>query len=150
MKRESLIYYPLAAFFFLMAAVYYVYGRVNYQAQIGGVSHPELKDQVEWVGVAAFALSGLMMLMISLLFHLTGRKMDPRPEDRRRAEVVDGAGDIGFFPPSSIWPFWTALVAGLIFLGPVFGWWLTVLGVAFGVWALSGWLFQYYRGDYQH
>lgn len=137
MKREAWIYYPLAAFFILMTVVYFFLGRYD-------------DGKIEWAGVAALALSGLMMCMIAAVFHLTGRKMDPRPEDRTDAEVVDGAGDIGFFPPSSIWPFWSALTAGLIFLGPVFGWWLTVLGVGFGVWALSGWLFQYYRGDYQH
>lgn len=150
MKREAWIYLPLSAFFFLMTLVYFFFGRVDYQSHIGGTSQTALSDQIEWAGVAALALSGLMMLMIGGVFALTGRKMDPRPEDRKYAEVVDGAGDIGFFPPSSIWPFWSAITAGLIFLGPVFGWWLTVLGVGFGALALSGWLFQYYRGDYQH
>ncbi len=150
MKREAWIYLPLAAFFAVVTLVYFFFGRVDYQAQIGGITQATQTNQVEWAGVAALALCCLMMLMIGGVFLLTGRKMDPRPEDRNKAEVVEGAGDIGFFPPSSIWPFWTAITAGLIFLGPVFGWWLTFLGVGFGVYALSGWLFQYYRGDYRH
>lgn len=150
MKREAWIYFPLSAFFFLITIVYYFFGRVDYQAHIAGTTLEEETNALEWVGLAALLLSGIMLLMIASVFYLTGRKMDPRPEDRNSAEVVDGAGDIGFFPPSSIWPFWCALVAGLIVLGPVFGWWLTFLGVGFGIWALSGWLFQYYRGDYRH
>lgn len=137
MKREAWIYFPLAIFFVMMTVVYFFLGRYD-------------DGKIEWAGTAALALSGLMMLMIGGVFALTGRKMDPRPEDRLDAEVVEGAGDIGFFPPSSIWPFWCAMVAGLIFLAPVFGWWLGLLGAGFGIWALSGWLFQYYRGDYQH
>lgn len=142
MKREAWIYYPLALFFIMMTVVYFFLGRYD--------SHSPNGPKIEWAGVAALALSGLMMAMIGAVFHLTGRKMDDRPEDRQDAEVYDGAGDIGFFPPSSIWPFWCAVTAGLIFLGPVFGWWLTILGVGFGVWALGGWIYQYYRGDYQH
>lgn len=150
MKREAWIYLPLAAFFAVMTVVYFFFGRVDYQTHIGGTNQAAQTNQIEWAGVAALALCFLMMLMIAAVFLLTGRKMDPRPEDRKHAEVVEGAGDIGFFPPHSIWPFWTAITAGLIFLGPVFGWWLTFLGVGFGVYALSGWLFQYYRGDYKH
>lgn len=137
MKREAWIYFPLAIFFALMAVMYFFLGRYD-------------GYKIEWVGVSAFTLSALMMAMIGAVFSLTGRKMDPRPEDRLDAEVYEGAGDVGFFPTQSIWPFWCALVAGLLFLAPVFGWWLGVLAVGLGIWALSGWLFQYYRGDYQH
>lgn len=137
MKREAWIYFPLALFFFVVATGYFFFGRYD-----GG--------KLEWAGLAALILAGLMMTMIGGVFYLTGRKMDPRPEDRTDAEVVDGAGDIGFFPTRSIWPFWCAITAGLIFLGPVFGWWLTFLGVGFGAYALAGWIYQYYRGDYQH
>ena len=35
-------------------------------------------------------------------------------------------------------------------LGPVFGWWISILAVCLGIWALSGWVFEFYRGDYQH
>lgn len=137
MKREAWVYFPLAMFFFVVAVFYYFTGRYD-------------GNKLEWAGLAALTLSGLMMLMIGGVFFLTGRKMDPRPEDRPEAEVVEGAGDVGFFPPRSIWPFWCAITAGLVFLGPVFGWWLTFLGFGFGAYALAGWLYQYYRGDYQH
>ena len=76
--------------------------------------------------------------------------MDPRPEDRKDGEIIDGVGELGFFPPASMWPFWCALVVTVMALGPVFGWWLTILGGAIGIWAVTGWCYQYYRGHYQH
>ena len=38
----------------------------------------------------------------------------------------------------------------LVFLGPVFGWWLTILGFGFGAITLTGLLYEYYRGDHAH
>ena len=37
-----------------------------------------------------------------------------------------------------------------MFLGPVFGWWLTLLGAGIGVWAVMGWCYEFYVGDYKH
>ena len=89
------------------------------------------------------------MIIAAYLF-ITSRNMEPRPEDRKDGEIVEGAGELGFFPPSSIWPFWTALTVSVAALGPVFGWWLTILGLGAGIWALTGWMFEFYRGEYQH
>ena len=35
-------------------------------------------------------------------------------------------------------------------MGPIFGWWLSILAFGMGIWAVSGWVFEYYRGDYAH
>lgn len=137
MKREGMVYIPIGIFFLLMVPVYFFMGRYD-------------DGKVEWAGVLAFTLTGVMVLMIGGFLRITGAKMDPRPEDRKEAEVVDGAGEIGFFPPSSIWPFLCAVVAGLVFLGPVFGWYLTIIGFGLGAWAVGGWVYQYYKGDYEH
>lgn len=137
MKKESMAFLPIGLFFLVMTVVYYFLGRYD-----GG--------RIEWAGILGFALSALMVFMIGGFMQITGAKMDERPEDRKEAEVVDGAGDVGFFPPSSIWPFCCAVVAGLVFLGPVFGWWLTIIGFGLGAWALMGWVYQYYKGDYSH
>jgi arginyl-tRNA synthetase len=66
------------------------------------------------------------------------------------ADASEGAGELGFFPASSIWPLWTALTMVLIVLGPVFGWWISLLGLGMGIWSLTGWVYEYYRGDYKH
>ena len=38
----------------------------------------------------------------------TGRRVDPRPEDQLDAEIIDGAGELGFYSPHSWWPLATA------------------------------------------
>jgi len=81
-------------------------------------------------------------------FHAT--HMDPRPEDRKQGEIADGAGELGFFPPYSWWPLWCAATLAACVLGIVYGWWLFIIGVAFGSIAVSGWIYEYYRGDYAH
>jgi len=65
-------------------------------------------------------------------------------------EIAEGAGELGCFPASSIWPLWTAATMVLIVLGPVFGWWISLIGLGVGIWSLTGWVYEYYRGDYKH
>ncbi len=96
--------------------------------------------------VMTFALASLVAFYVG--FH--AKKMDPRPEDRKEAEIADGAGELGFFPPYSWWPLWCGIALALCVLGVVFGWWLTLLGVGAGSVALIGWVFEYYRGEHAH
>ena len=51
----------------------------------------------------------------------------------------------------SVRAIWKGAVAfGLVVLGPVFGWWLMIIGFAFGSLALTGLVYEYYRGDHAH
>ncbi len=104
----------------------------------------------EIIGTVALIMTVLLFTMVAFYVFNLSRKMDARLEDRKDAEIAEGAGALGFFPPKSIWPFWVALTVQLLALGPVFGWWISILAVCLGIWALSGWVFEYYRGDYQH
>jgi hypothetical protein len=101
-------------------------------------------------GTAALILTFFLTLMIGLYFGLVSRRIDPRPEDSKEGEIAEGAGELGFFPPHSIWPLLCALTFLLVILGPVFGWWLTILGMPTGLLAICGWIYEYYRGDYAH
>ncbi|MBV9831970.1 MAG: cytochrome c oxidase subunit 4, partial [Marmoricola sp.] len=73
-----------------------------------------------------------------------------RPEDRNDAEIADGAGELGFFPPYSWWPFWCGLCLASMALGVAVGWWLFIIGGVLGVIALCGLIFEYYRGAHAH
>jgi len=105
----------------------------------------------EIAGTFVLGFSGLLGLMIGGYLALTARNFDPRPEDRGDAEVVEGAGPLGFFAPKSIWPFWAAVTVAIIFLGPALSQpWISLVGFGIGIWSASGWILEFYRGDYRH
>ena len=131
MKIEAWLFAYIAIFMAVVSPVYWF------------MSH-------EIIGTVALLLTTAFAGMLTVYLFIQVRKMDARLEDRKDAEIAEGAGELGFFPPHSIWPFWAAVAASVALLGPVFGWWLTILGFALGFWALAGWTYQYYRGEYQH
>src|SRR5260370_26912168 len=77
-----------------------------------------------------------------------GHHMDPRPEDSEGAELAEGAGTVGAFPSSSIWPFLMGIGAAFICLALVFGAWWGVLGGALVVGTLVGYTLESRRGGY--
>ncbi len=101
-------------------------------------------------GTAALIMATGLALLVAFYLGFHANKMDPRPEDLKEAEVVDGAGELGFFPPYSWWPLWCALALAVCVLGVVFGWWLFIIGVGIGSVTLVGWVFEYYRGEHAH
>ena len=105
----------------------------------------------DWTGTSALTMTTLLTLMVTIYLGFHANNMEPRPEDRKDAEIADGAGELGFFPPYSWWPLWAALTLGLIVFGVAMGaWWLSIIGVGLGVVALCGWIFEYYIGDHAH
>jgi hypothetical protein len=104
----------------------------------------------EITGTSALAMTTLLALLVTFYLGFHAKKMDARPEDLKDAEIMDGAGELGFFPPYSWWPLWCALALATCVLGVVFGWWLFIIGVGAGSIALNGWVFEYYRGEYAH
>jgi hypothetical protein len=131
MKTESWVFTALAFFIAVVSPIYWILSR-------------------DATGTAALIMTFLLVLMIGGYLALISRRLDARPEDRRRGEIADGAGELGFFPPQSIWPLFVALTFTLVCLGPVFGWWLTILGFGAGAISLTGLLYEFYRGDHAH
>jgi len=131
MKVEAWIFGALVIFLAIVTPVYWF------------MSH-------EITGTAALTLTFFLVLMITLYFSLIARRIDSRPEDRKEGEIAEGAGELGFYPPHSKWPLFCAATMVLVALGPVFGWWLMILGFGVGIVTCSGWIYEYYRGDYAH
>lgn len=131
MKATAKIFLGLAIYFAIVGGAYYYMSR-------------------ELVGTTALGLSMVMALIIFTYVMIAAKDSGTIVGDDLDAEVYQGAGELGFFPPKSIWPLWVALTITLILLGPPLGWWLTLAGVGMGLWALSGWVFEFYRGDYAH
>jgi hypothetical protein len=105
----------------------------------------------DWTGTSALVMTTLLMAMVTLYLGFHASKMEPRPEDRKDAEIADGAGELGFFPPYSWWPLWCGAALAVITYAVALGaWWLLIIGVALGALALSGWVFEYFRGEHAH
>ena len=87
-----------------------------------------IDDFKDSTGTALRLTSLAAAAMLALFLSLVARRIDERPEDRKDGEIAEGAGELGFFPPRSIWPLACGGVMVLVALGPVFGWWLLFLG----------------------
>jgi hypothetical protein len=128
-KVEALIFNIIAVFCFTAALVYGLWAR-------------------EPIGTTALALSGGLTVLVGGFFWFVSRRIDPRPEDRKDAEIAEGAGELGFFPPASYWPFGLALSAAITGLGLAFWYvWLMLIGVAALVVTIGGLLFEFYVGQ---
>jgi hypothetical protein len=105
----------------------------------------------DWTGTSALVMTTLLAAMVTLYLGFHAAKMEPRPEDRKDAEIADGAGELGFFPPYSWWPLWcAAALAVIVYAVAMAAWWLVVIGFGLGGLALSGFVFEYYRGEHAH
>ena len=131
MKAEAWIFGLNAVFFGLVAPAYWF---LTYDP----------------TGTAALVMTGLLCTLTTVYLGFHAQKMEPRPEDRKDAEIADGAGELGFFPPYSWWPLWCAATVAVMVLGVIFGWWLFIIGAGLGTIAMSGWIFEYYVGEHAH
>ena len=132
MKAETWIFAMTTAFFVLVSPAYWF---------ITG----------DWTGTSALVMTTLLALMVTVYLGFHASRMDPRPEDRKEAEIADGAGELGFFPPYSWWPLWCALTLSIIVVAVAFAaWWLVIIGFSVGIITLSGLIFEYYRGEHAH
>ena len=131
MKAESWIIVSLAIFCALVAPIYWW---ITY----------------DWTGTTALVMTTLLCALLGFYLIVVAKQIPARPEDRLDAEIVDGAGELGFFPPYSWWPLYCSLAFSAIVLGVVIGWWLFIIGAAIGLFTLIGWVYEYYRGVHAH
>jgi hypothetical protein len=131
-KVEALIFNLIAVFCVASAVIYGVWSR-------------------EPIGTTALALSAALTALIGGFFWFVSRRIDARPEDRKDAEIADGAGELGFFSPASYWPFGLATSAALMGLALAFWypWLVAIAGIALLI-TIGGLLFEYYVGQNAH
>ena len=132
MKAEAWIFAICTVFFLLVAPAYWF---------ITG----------DPTGTSALVMTFLLAALVTFYLGFHASRMEPRPEDRQDAEIADGAGELGFFPPYSWWPLWGGATLGLMVFGVAMGaWWLFIIGVGLGTLALCGWIYEYYKGEHAH
>ena len=110
MRVEWRLFAGAAGFFAVTATTYWF------------VSYEDAGTAMLAASVPAFALVGAWLWF-------QHRNRGPRPEDRAEVDPAESAGDIGYFPSSSAWPF--VLAAGVVVLanGMVFGPPIAVVGL---------------------
>jgi hypothetical protein len=130
-KVESWIFALNAVFFALITPIYWYLSE-------------------DWTGTSALVMTTGLALLVTFYLGFTARRMQPRPEDRVDAEIVEGAGELGFFSPHSWWPLFCALALSVCVIGVIFGWWLFIIGAGILSVTTTGFVFEYYRGEHAH
>ena len=132
MKAEAWLFVICSVFFVLVAPAYWLIAE-------------------DPTGTSALVMTALLGSLTTFYLGFHARRMEPRPEDRKDAEIADGAGELGFFPPYSWWPLWCgATLAVMVYGLAIHAWWLFIIGVFLGALALCGLVFEYYRGEHAH
>jgi len=127
MRIEALILIGVAVFFGIVGAVYWFWA-------------------YEPGGTAMLIGTTLLGLVPGAYYMWWSLRMRPRPEDRNEATIEEGAGVVGSFPGSSVWPFVLGMGLFLVVLSLVFGLWLAAPGFALVVSAAIGVTVESRRG----
>lgn len=136
MGSGAKVFYSMGVFLAVVAVIYAFATNL--------VADDAYLKNYEWAGGVALILSTAFSFMLGGYLNFTERRMDILPEDWEEAEVEDGAGVLGFFAPSSIWP--VAMTGGIALMA--FGiafWqlWLLAVGAVVLIWATTMLNLQY-------
>ena len=131
MKAETWTIVAVGIFFGLIAPVYWLLTS-------------------DWTGTTALVMSFLLCALLGFYLGVVANQIPMRPEDNSGGEIAEGAGELGFFPPYSWWPLFTAGALAVVVLGVVIGWWLFIIGAGILGVMVVGWIFEYYRGIHAH
>jgi disulfide bond formation protein DsbB len=138
MRANVILFWILAAFFGLSAAVYAFWTWID-----------TYDPGMEPAGTVALTLTTVLAAFIAFyLGRVHSAQGAELPEDRIDANIDDGDAELGFFSPWSWWPIMLAVAAALAFLGLAIGFWLAFIAVPLFVISIVGWVYEYYRGNF--
>lgn len=123
MTSGAKLFYGIGTFFVVVTVIYVL--ATMYVDDKGSLMG------LEWAGATGLTMATLLAFMLAGYLHLTDNKTDIGPADWEEAEIEDGAGVLGFFSASSIWPF--AMTVSIVVMGAGLAWWhlwLVVFGAA--------------------
>lgn len=138
MSAFGKVFDGLAVFFVIISAGY-IYLTANQRSGI------------EWAGATGLVLCAVMSLFVGGYLRFVTNRLSVLPEDYEEAEVSDGAGELGFYSPGSIWPF--LMVVSLVPVGyglAFLNWPLIIVGAVMLIINVCGLVFQYYWAPEKH
>lgn len=133
MKSNIWILLVMAAFFTLADIAYGVWTYLEYGA-------------IEPIGTAAIGLLVVMSVFIAFYLWISLRRAGNLPEDNELGEIDQEAGEVGFFPPWSWWPFVLGTGLMLVFASLAVGWWMFYFTAPLALIGLIGFVFEHHRG----
>ncbi|SIN09381.1 Cytochrome c oxidase subunit IV [Mycobacteroides abscessus subsp. abscessus] len=104
----------------------------------------------EWVGFPALLLTAIMCGFLAFFIFFTEKHHPDQPSDNLDGEIVDAAGDYGFYSPWSWWPLMLGIVCAIAVVGMAVGWWILAIAAPLAVVGLVGWVYEYNRGAHAH
>jgi hypothetical protein len=141
------LFWILSGFFFVLAVVYSVWSYIFDSQNLATTATVTGESGIEWAGTVALTLSAIASALIAFYIGRTRSAQGGElPEDRADANIDDGDAEQGFFSPWSWWPVMLAGALALLFLGVAVGFWISLLAVPLVLIALTGWVYEYYRG----
>jgi len=140
-KTQAYLFMGISTFFAVVAGVYMFWARQDHGA-------------VEWVGATVLVVAiGFGWMMGWWLWQAARRSEHFHglpAEERLDGEIAENAGEYGFFSPYSWWPLFVALSVAFGVVGVAVGWWMALLGAFAIILTTIGWVFEYYRKEFQH
>ncbi|MFW5417262.1 cytochrome c oxidase subunit 4 [Nocardiopsis sp. CNT-189] len=141
MKMQAYLFMGVSTFFGLAAALYGYWGWAA-------------EGKIEWTGFVALLVSIGFGWMIGFWLWQSARRSERfhglPPEERLDGDIAENAGEYGFFSPHSWWPLFVALAVAFTAVGVAIGWWMVFLGFFAIILTAIGWVFEYYRKEFQH
>ncbi len=141
MKMQAYMFMGVSTFFGLVAALYGYWAWLDH-------------GSIEWTGFVALVVSIGFGWMMGFWLWMAARRSERDhgmpPEDRLEGHIVENAGEFGFFSPHSWWPLFTALSVAFTAIGVAIGWWMALIGTLAVILTAIGWLFEYYRKEFEH
>ncbi|GAA3734534.1 hypothetical protein HDA32_003866 [Spinactinospora alkalitolerans] len=141
MKMQAYLFMGVSTFFGLIAGLY------AYWAWI-------VDGKIEWTGTVALIVAIGFGWMIGFWLWQAARRSERYhglpPEERLDGEIAENAGEYGFFSPHSWWPLFVAMAVAFTAVGIAIGWWMVFIGFLAVILTAIGWVFEYYRKEFQH
>jgi hypothetical protein len=137
MKSNVVILLLLAGYFLLAGVVYIVWNNLA-------------GNEFEAAGSIGLLLSAVLAGFVAFFLNMVNRSQGGilLPEDHPEADLDDADPNIGDFSPWSWWPLVLAFSLAIVFFGLAVGFWIIFLGIPFVLIAVTGWTFEYYRGNF--